>query len=120
MHWINKFKYSFAGLRYGVIGHSSFYVHIPATLAVPLVAYFLNCSLWQWCVLGLCVGLVWSLELFNSAMEILARGLCPQHNPDVGKALDTASAAVLAGSVTALVIGVSIFAYQLFWATAAI
>lgn len=115
MHWVNKFRYAFRGLSWGVVGQSSFYVHIPATLAVPAMAYFLDCSLWQWCVLGLCVGLVWALELCNSAIEHLARGLCSEQNIDVGKALDTASAAVLVGSLTALIIGVSIFSYQLFW-----
>jgi diacylglycerol kinase (ATP) len=115
MHWVNKFKCAFQGLRSGVVGQSSFYVHIPATLVVPLMAYLLNCSHWQWCVLGLCVGLVWALELCNSAIEHLARGLCKDQNNDVGKALDTASAAVLVGALTALGIGLSIFVYQLLW-----
>lgn len=115
MHWINKFKFAFRGLQYGVAGQSSYWVHIPATVAVPLLAFWLNCSLWQWCVLAMCIGLVWSLELINSAIELLARGLCTDHNTQVGKALDTASAAVLVAAITALVIGLSIFFYQMFW-----
>lgn len=114
MHWINKFSHALNGLRYGMIGQSSFYVHLPATIAVPLLAYLLNCSHWQWCVLGLCVGLVWALELFNSAIEHLARGLCSEQNAAVGQALDTASSAVLVGALTALIVGGSIFSYQ-FW-----
>ncbi len=34
----------------------------------------------------------------NSAVELLARGLCSEQNADVGKALDVASGAVLVAS----------------------
>lgn len=113
MHWILKFKNAIIGLHSGVRGQSSFYVHIPATFAVPLVAYALGCPLWQWCALGLCVGLVWALELFNSAIEYLAHGLCKEQNAEIGRALDTASAAVLVGALTAICIGLSIVLSQL-------
>jgi diacylglycerol kinase len=47
-------------------------------------------------------------ELFNSALEALARGLCPDHNPLVGKSLDIASGAVLVLSLTAVAIGLTV------------
>jgi diacylglycerol kinase len=111
--WFNKFRCAFRGTLTGIVGQSSFFVHIPATLLVPLMAYLLNCSAWQWCILGLCIGLVWALELFNSALEYLARGVCKEQNVEVGKALDTASGAVLVGAVTAVLVGGGILLYQL-------
>lgn len=113
-HWWNKFYCAFRGVWIGVSGHSSFWAHIPATIAVLAAAIWLNCTAWQWAVLGLCIGLVWSLELLNSSIEHLARGLCAEHNEEVGKALDTASAAVLLFSMTAAGVGLSILGYQLY------
>ena len=65
-------------------------------------------------MLVLCIALVWSLELMNSAVEFLASGLCDHQNPLVGKALDTASAAVLVASIGSAVIGAIVFATQIF------
>ncbi len=112
MHWSNKFRNAFQGLKYGVAGQSSFLVHVPATIGVLVMAGVLRCAAWQWCVLGICIALVWTLELVNSAIELLARGLCREQNEWVGQALDTASAAVLVASFFAAVIGASIFVQQ--------
>jgi len=118
-HWWNKFYCAFRGIWIGVSGHSSFLVHLPATALVVGSAFWLKCNAWQWAILGLCIGLIWSLELLNSSIEHLTRGLCSEHNAEVGKALDTASAAVLVISITAAGVGLSILGYQLylhFWA----
>lgn len=112
--WINKFRWALRGIRIGLTGHSSFLVHFAATLAVLFCAVWLRCSGWQWAVLGLCIGLVWSLELLNSSIEHLARGLCSEHNPEIGKALDTASGAVLLISITVAIVGLSILGHQLY------
>ena len=42
----------------------------------------------EWCVLLLCVGLVMSAELFNSAFESLARAVTRDFDDDVQDALD--------------------------------
>ncbi len=80
---------------------------------IVCLATALRCELWQWCVLALCVGLVIGLEYMNSAVERLAKGLCSEQNEDVGAALDISSAAVLFASLLAAVVGVTIFATQL-------
>lgn len=113
-HWISKFRCAIRGIWIGLRGHSSFWFHLPATVAVIGLAAWLECSGWQWSVLGLCIGLIWSLELLNSSIEHLARGLCKEHNEEVGKALDTAGGAVLIASITVAIIGLSILGYQFF------
>lgn len=111
-HWIRKFANAFHGIYLGVVGQSSFLVHGLAAAATLSVAYLLNCQAWQWCALGLCIGLVLSLELINSALESLAKGVCHEHNEHVGRALDIASGAVLLASLVAAAIGLGIFAMQ--------
>lgn len=114
-HWVRKFAIAFRGIAYGMAGQSSFIVHIIATIAVLLLAAWLRCSQAQWCVLALCIALVWTAELFNSSIEILARTLCPEHNTEVGKALDVASGAVMAACISAAIIGIAVFVSQI-WA----
>jgi diacylglycerol kinase (ATP) len=111
-HWIDKFRCAGRGLWWGMRGQSSFYVHVPAAALVLCLAWWLECSGWQWCVLGLCIGLVWSLELVNSAIELLTRAICKQHDPEVGMALDVASAAVQAAAIVAAFVGGGLLAYQ--------
>jgi diacylglycerol kinase len=111
-HWVNKFRNAARGIYFGIVGQSSFSIHIPAAMIVLLTAWPLRCSGWQFAVLGLCIALVMSLELMNSAIEYLAKGLCQEHNADVGKALDIASGAVALASLAAAAIGLAIFGYQ--------
>ena len=55
-HWIRKFRNAFRGLLTGARGQTSFFVHIPIAVAVLLAAWRLQCELWQWCCLLLCIG----------------------------------------------------------------
>lgn len=112
--WVRKFYLAGRGVISGIQGQSSFAVHLPVAVLVIILAAALRCELWQWCVLLLCIGLVLSAELANSAIEELAKGLCNEPNPSVGRALDIASGAVLVASIAAACIGVIIFASQLF------
>jgi diacylglycerol kinase len=112
-HWIDKFRNAFRGLWWGIVGQSSFSVHFPMAIAVLIAAGWLGCELVESCLLLLCIGLVLSLELVNSAIEYLARGLCREQNQQVGYALDIASAAVLVSSLIAAFVGVLILGNRL-------
>src|SRR5947207_4184254 len=76
--WPEKFRDALRGLKFGIRGHSSFFVHFFAAALVCAAALALECSLLQWCVLLLCIGVVFTAELFNSAIETLHRGLDPE------------------------------------------
>jgi diacylglycerol kinase len=112
-HWLNKFRCAFYGLWIGAAGQTSFRVHGIMTIAVAVLATLLRCSLMQWCILLLCIASVVSAEYFNSSLERLASALCKEHNPDVGAALDIASAGVLIISLVAALIGCLIFVTQM-------
>jgi diacylglycerol kinase len=107
--WSQKFKDAFRGLKLGVRGHSSFFVHFFAAALVVAVAFALGCTVEQWSVLLLCIGLVLTAELFNSAIEVLHRGLDPETRERNYKALDIAAGAVLMASVTAVLVGSLVF-----------
>src|ERR1700692_4893743 len=73
--WRAKFGDALRGLKLGIRGHSSFFVHFFFSALVLAAAGILGCELEQLCLLLLCIGLVLTAELFNSAVETLFRGL---------------------------------------------
>jgi diacylglycerol kinase len=111
--WRDKFRAAFRGIKLGVRGHSSFFVHFFFTALVLAAAIVLKCGLIQWCLLLGCIGLVLTAELFNSAVETLFRGLDEATRERVWPCLDIAAGAVLLASITASVVGGIIFLSRL-------
>lgn len=111
--WRLKFAAAFRGIKLGVRGHSSFFVHFFFAALVLAGAAVLQCHPWQWCVLLGCIGLVLTAELFNSAIETLFRGLDEATKERTWPALDIAAGAVLLASITASVVGAVVFVTQL-------
>jgi diacylglycerol kinase len=111
--WIAKFRDAYRGLKLGVRGHSSFFVHFFFSALVLVAAVILRCDTEQWCLLLLCIGLVLTAELFNSALETLFRGLDKSTKEKTWRSLDISAGAVLLASVVAIVIGAAVFLNQL-------
>ena len=111
--WVKKFDDAFRGLKLGVRGHSSFFVHFFLATVVIAAAAILRLSLEQWCILLGCITAVIAAELFNSAIEILCRVIEIERLPNSKAPLDIAAGAVLAVSIGASVIGAIIFAARL-------
>jgi diacylglycerol kinase len=111
--WRHKFHAAFRGIKWGVRGHSSFFVHFFFTVIVIAAAGVLGCGVLEWCILLGCVGMVLTAELFNSALETLFRGLDEATKARVWPALDIAAGAVLLASIVAAIVGTIIFVRQL-------
>jgi diacylglycerol kinase len=107
-HWKRKFRQAAKGVLWGMEGQSSFLVHGVMAAAVLVLAAWLQCTLSEWLLLILCIGNVVTAELFNSALEWMARGLCREENAELGRGLDIASGAVLVASIASAVIGLVI------------
>jgi diacylglycerol kinase (ATP) len=111
--WSSKFRDAFRGLWLAFCSERSFTVHLPIAAAVAVAAVVLHVGLVESCVLALCVALVLVAEIFNTAVEFLAREITPDQRPQLAAALDMASGAVLAASLAAAAIGSAIFSYRL-------
>jgi diacylglycerol kinase len=107
--WRRKFAVAFRGIKLGVRGSSSFFVHFFFSALVIAAAVVLGCDPVHWCLLLGCIGLVMTAELFNSALEVLFRGLDEAARERAWPALDIAAGAVLLASITAAVVGGIIF-----------
>lgn len=107
--WYTMFRDAFRGIREGVLGERSFAVHLPVAAAVIAAAVFFQVSAIEWLVLVLCITLVITAELLNSALERMAKAVTQERNVHVGAALDIAAGAVLAASIGAVICGLVIF-----------
>ena len=108
-HWFGRFRVAYRGMKLGVRGHSSFFVHFFFAALALAAALALQCDLIEWCLVLGCVGLVVTAELFNSAVETLFQGLDPESKGRVRGCLDIAAGAVLAASLTAAIVGALVF-----------
>ena len=103
--WPEKFRNAFHGLKEGIRGQSSFFVHFFAAAAVITTAAMWLRELAEWCLLLLCITVVLAAEMFNSALESLAKAVTDRLDPHVGRALNIGSAAVLIASIGASIVG---------------
>ena len=111
--WLMKFSHAFRGVKLGVRGQSSFFVHFFATALVVAAAVVLGANLVEWCLLTLSITMVLAAEMFNSGLEWLAKAITEEHDERIGKALDIGSGAVLLASIGAVVVGAAIFGHRL-------
>jgi diacylglycerol kinase len=109
----DRFRAAARGLKLGVRGHASFFVHFFFSALVLAAAIVLRCDLVQWCLLLGCIGLVLIAELVNSAIELLVRGLDEENRARVWPCLEIAAGVVLLACVTAGSIGGLIFLCRL-------
>ena len=107
--WREKFRDAFRGLWLAIRLERSFAVHLPLAAAVLIAGIALRVSLVEACILGVCVTLVLVAEMFNTALERLARTIDHEYKSDLAAALDIASGAVLTAAIGAALVGGAIF-----------
>jgi diacylglycerol kinase len=90
-------------------------LHSLAALALAVLAWFAGVDALSWAILLLCVGLVVSLELLNSALERLSNRVTMERDPLIRDAKDMSAAAVLAASLIAAIVGIIVLGPPL-WA----
>jgi diacylglycerol kinase len=110
--WPDKFRDAFRGLKAGVRGQSTMFVHFFAAAVVIVAAAVLGMNLYEWCLLLLCITSVITAEMFNSALESMAKAITGEPHPHLGNSLDIGAAAVLVASIAAAVVGAIIFGHR--------
>jgi diacylglycerol kinase (ATP) len=107
--WPKKFRDAGRGLWIALRGGGSYTVHCVATVAVIVAGAYFRVSSAQWCLLILCVAVVFSAEIQNTGLEVLAKAVRQEYDPTIRDALDIGSGAVLAAAIGSVVVGAAIF-----------
>jgi diacylglycerol kinase (ATP) len=111
-----SFRWAFRGLGLCFRSQENMRLHFVATLLVAGLGLWLRLAGWEWCAVIGAFALVWTAEIFNTAIEALVDLLSPERRPLAGTVKDLAAGAVLAAALGAVAIGAVIFVPKL-WAT---
>ena len=109
-----SFRYAFRGLMLVFLHQHNFRIHVTAALAAILLGIIFKISSTEWMFIIAAIGLVFTAETFNTAIEEMTDLVSPQQNNKAGNIKDIAAGAVLLAAFTALAIGLVIFIPKLF------
>ncbi len=107
----NTFKNARKGMRLTIKSERNIRVHLFTSVLVLLSAYYLDFTSTKFCVLFLTISAVISAEMFNSAIEFALDSVYHnKYSRMVGMAKDIAAGAVMVVTITAVIIGIFLFA----------
>ncbi|NDV96233.1 diacylglycerol kinase family protein [Dysgonomonas sp. 521] len=101
--------YALNGLRILFSEEHNSRIHTAIVVAVVIAGFLLKISNTEWLVICILIGMVFSLEIMNSAIENLCDYISPQWHEMIKKVKDLAAAAVFVASVISVVCGAIIF-----------
>ena len=110
-----SFGYALRGLGMMLVTQANARIHAVATLLVVAAGFWFGISRGEWCAVIAAIGLVWTAEGLNTALEAVVDLVSPEQHPLAGRAKDVAAGAVLCAALSAVVIGLLIFGPRL-WA----
>lgn len=110
---LKSIRIALEGLWYVLRTQPNARIHAAATLAVLLLASLLGITRLEWVGLLLVVGLVWTAEIFNSAVEVLVDMVSPEHSQGAKIIKDVCAGAVLVCAGISVLVGGLIFGPRL-------
>ena len=106
---LKSFTFALNGLKVLILEEHNARIHLVAALFVIIAGVLLELSNVEWIAIIFAIGLVFTLETINSAIENLADFVSPEKNDQIKKVKDLSAGAVLIGAITALFIGLIVF-----------
>jgi diacylglycerol kinase (ATP) len=104
-----SFRHAIHGIFVVIRTQPNAWIHLAATLAVLIAGKLLNVTRGEWLALVIAIGLVWTAEALNTAIEFLADEISLERRDRLGLAKDTGAAGVLLAAITAAIIGLIVF-----------
>jgi diacylglycerol kinase len=113
MRLLRSFGYALAGMWHALNTQPNFRIHLSVMLMALALAAVLRVNGAEWLAILILIGIVLQAELFNTAIEAIVDKASPEQHPLAKIAKDCAAGAVLVAAITAVVVGVVIFAPKL-------
>jgi len=110
-----SFRHAFAGWWYMLRTQRNAWIHATISTLVFLAGLWLGLNRMEWAIILLTIALVWMAEFVNTALEAVVDLASPDLHPLAKIGKDVGAAAVLIGSIAAMVVGLLILGPPL-WA----
>lgn len=104
-----SFKYAFEGFKVVFRSEHNFWIHTALSLVAIALGFFLEISNTEWLAVVLCIGIVISAEIFNTAIEHIANFIQPNQDIKIKHIKDLGAAGVFTSAFAALIVGLIIF-----------
>lgn len=111
---LQSFRFAWDGITAFFQREHNAWLHFMATIAVMTTAILVGVTKTESLALVFAIGLVWIAEMFNTCIERVMDFVTEQKHPEIKFIKDLAAGAVLAASITALIIGAIVFIPKLF------
>lgn len=106
---IQSFAVAFQGIVTAFRSELHMKVHLVFAVFALLACWLLRVEPWGWCVAIICIGMVISAEVLNTAFEALCDKVSEEYDPLIKIAKDAAAGAVLVLAITSVVAGLIVF-----------
>lgn len=110
----DSFIHAFHGIKNAFATEYHMVIHSYFAVAVIISGVLFQISYIEWLICLLLIGLVFTLELVNTAIESIVNMITTEYNFYAKVAKDTAAGAVLVMSIVSAVIGLIIFLPKFF------
>ena len=104
-----SFRYAIEGILSAIKSEVHLRFHIVIANLIAVFAYFYGISNVEWAILTICIFVVISAELFNTALEKAVDTATSEIKPTAKLAKDAAAGAVLMLCIGAVLVGVHLF-----------
>lgn len=108
-NFFESVKHCLAGFAYTIKKERNFKIEVILAIVTLLMSFILSLTLVEFIIVLLCIGLILSLELLNTAIERCVDLVTPNYHELAKYAKDTAAASVFISSLVVAVVGVLIF-----------
>ena len=102
-------KNAFSGMKYFFLHERNGKIQLAIAAMVTALSIAVQISTTQWLVVLVCMALVISLEMLNTALENLCNLVQEEYHPLIKIVKDVAAAAVLFTAIISVAIGLIIF-----------
>jgi diacylglycerol kinase (ATP) len=106
---IRSFRPAFKGIYETILEGNNMKIQIIAGIVAIAISLLLHISKIEFIIILICIGLVWSAELFNTALELIVDKITKEQEEWARKTKDASAGAVLILALMALVIGIIIW-----------
>jgi len=109
-----RFLNAFRGMYIVLKTTRHIFIHLVSALLVVAAGFYFDVAALEWVALVFAIGMVFTAEAFNTAIEIDIDLTSPDFHPYARDTKDAAAAAVLLSAFTALSVGLIIFLPKIF------
>ena len=105
---LEAFRNAFSGWWYVLRTQRNAWIHAIATCIVVALGSYLGLDWQAWAIVFLAIGLVWTAEFVNTALEAIVDLASPEAHPLARVGKDVGAAAVLIAALVSALIGLFI------------